>query len=309
MKNKLISIVTALAISFSLVPFSAFAENQQKNLPAPAISVRATGETQITVQWKAVEGAQSYTVYVKNPQTGKFREVRETDKLGVRFSNLKENTEYTFAVKANGVVGGQRVQSGASVGSAVTGAGEILFILAGIVPNPKYAVIEGFFVDSNGFIKEFALDMEDFPPVAGANQRDLNVVGNEIAKNYDTFIKIGKDTSRKVNINELEKQYTALKSINIKSNILITYDIEDDEKGFANYYGIRRSASGELEAILLKGRGDINYDNLDKNVEGICEWLVEEIPFTNYEHARYAFNYKGLPRRVIGEYEIYTPED
>ena len=172
---------------------------------------------------------------------------------------------------------------------------EIVFILIfdspyanGYDEEPAYPYeAGGAFIDNHGNIKEFFFENDFIYPILPEKDPNENpgvYLGKCIIANYDIHIESSRDTGKKVDINELEKYYETLMNVDINSRIsLFDDDTESDHidecKGYANYYGIRKNDDGELEIILLKGRGDWKYDNTDPLTEEISDWLIETIPF------------------------------
>lgn len=91
-------------------------------IAAPVATVSSTGTDSAKVEWKAVDGATSYTAYVKKNADTQWtsQTVEGTFKI---FTGLDSGTKYDFKVVANGNVNGSLVTSADSkIVSATTGA-------------------------------------------------------------------------------------------------------------------------------------------------------------------------------------------
>ncbi|MCL2054406.1 MAG: hypothetical protein FWG90_08270 [Oscillospiraceae bacterium] len=93
MKNKLISIVTALAISFSLVPFSAFAENEKSPAPTHATVTGATYLYHPNSRAKLQSGV-SVTKVQKLSAEGKYVDV--TSDMPYNLTKSDKNGKYAL---------------------------------------------------------------------------------------------------------------------------------------------------------------------------------------------------------------------
>ena len=61
------------------------------------MTAKYVGNGRISLKWDKVEGADSYTVYVK--QDGKFKKVDTVEKNSFKFNNAKKKGTYEFMVK------------------------------------------------------------------------------------------------------------------------------------------------------------------------------------------------------------------
>lgn len=81
-------------------------------VPQADVSAKKVSDKEITLSWKPVEGAGSYTVYQADKEGGKLKKVASTKKTEYNVAGLKTYKDYYFMVKANKVsMGGKNRKS------------------------------------------------------------------------------------------------------------------------------------------------------------------------------------------------------
>ena len=280
--KKLIAIITTLSITLSLFIFPVSA----KAATAVDITISVDEIRQIRVTPKegfATKWRTSDRNIVMVSKTGKIKGIAE-GKATVTATAGKSTLKFNIIVKK------------AEEPVLLPDAPEIVFLLLtyGAV---KTNDISGLFIDNKGNIKEFSFKCENMLMYVSDEKFPDNIAIFDIniaMHNFEKIIENANSTKRKVELKEIERYYTTLKKIDENSRISFYDDVAyqkegdflfmftDDEWGNANYYGIKKTLCGELEVILLKGRGDSKLDNTSQNAEKIYEWLIETIPFKMY---------------------------
>lgn len=190
-------------------------------LAKPEVSVKATTETSITIEWNAVENADNYVVMVGN-------ETNSTTECTYTLENLSAG-EYTIRVKAQGE--GYRDSVFASVSASVTGPTSVSWFTQTLIPVTEPTEVDG----QNGKIVLQPWDAVFF-----------NWTGTAIAElQYGFFATAdleGMSTSQIMN--ELEKGSDYLSYVN-------------DEKGFTAYFnGLTGSTSYTLYTWVKNAEGE-----------------------------------------------------
>ena len=95
---KLLSVILALILLFTALPFNAYAKTKAPAKPTAISSVSET--TAITLKWKKVKGAKGYKVYQYNTKNKKYTLKATTSKTSQKLTKLKVGTTYVYAVKS-----------------------------------------------------------------------------------------------------------------------------------------------------------------------------------------------------------------
>lgn len=67
----------------------------------PSLTKKSNTSSSMTVGWKPVAGATSYSVYILNPGSTTYKKLKTTGNLSYTFTGLKKNTNYRVKVIAN----------------------------------------------------------------------------------------------------------------------------------------------------------------------------------------------------------------
>lgn len=67
----------------------------------PKLSKKGFTNSTMTIGWKKVAGASSYTVYIKYPGTSTYKKVKTTTGLSYKLTGMKQNKDYFVKVIAN----------------------------------------------------------------------------------------------------------------------------------------------------------------------------------------------------------------
>lgn len=103
-KNIIKVLVLAVAIVTSTVVNVPVVENVQEVQAASvgtvtSLKAKRTDKTELTLTWGSIYGADGYEVYMR-AGTGAFKKYKTTKLNALNISKLKENTQYTFKVRA-----------------------------------------------------------------------------------------------------------------------------------------------------------------------------------------------------------------
>ena len=109
------------------------APGNKTQLAKPEVSVKATTETSITIEWNAVENADNYVVMVGN-------DTNSTTECTYTLENLSAG-EYTIRVKAQGE--GYRDSVFASVSASVTGPTSVSWFTQTLIPVTEPTEVDG----------------------------------------------------------------------------------------------------------------------------------------------------------------------
>ncbi len=93
--KKILAAILCAAVLFGILSTVAFAES----LPAP--TAKADG-TSVTLTWKSVSAAKSYTVYFKKASADKFVSLGSFKSTKLKVNKLTPGTEYQFKIKTDG---------------------------------------------------------------------------------------------------------------------------------------------------------------------------------------------------------------
>ncbi|SCK01388.1 Uncharacterised protein [uncultured Eubacterium sp.] len=111
MKKKLLMIMMALAITFALMPQSAFGASAVSFSSRPVIKAETTGQRTVKVSWTEVKGAAGYELYRGLPGKSfvKIKTLKSPSSLSYVDRGRKSNTSYYYRVKAYKVINGKKV--------------------------------------------------------------------------------------------------------------------------------------------------------------------------------------------------------
>ena len=95
--KKLLMIVLTLILLTALFPISA---NAEEALKAPTVQYKIVNHDKVSLKWNKIEGAESYYIYKRNDETGKYIKKYEVKSNAVTLKRLSPDTEYSYAVVA-----------------------------------------------------------------------------------------------------------------------------------------------------------------------------------------------------------------
>ena len=95
--KKCIVIILSLTLLICFFPISASAEEALK---APTVQYKIVNHDKVSLKWNKIDGAESYYIYMRNNETGKYIKKYEVNSNAVTLKKLSPDTEYSYAVVA-----------------------------------------------------------------------------------------------------------------------------------------------------------------------------------------------------------------
>ena len=92
-----------LAVIFSMIfIIMAFPAgvNAEEALKAPTVQYKILNHDKVSLRWNKIDGAESYYIYKRNDETGKYIKKYEVTSNAVTLKKLSPDTEYSYAVVA-----------------------------------------------------------------------------------------------------------------------------------------------------------------------------------------------------------------
>lgn len=103
--KKVLAVILAAIFIAVLFPLSAGAEE----IKAPTVQYKILNHDKVSLKWSKVEGAESYCIYKRDDNTGKYVKKFEVKSNKITLKNLSPDTEYSYSVAA--VKGGEKSKS------------------------------------------------------------------------------------------------------------------------------------------------------------------------------------------------------
>lgn len=86
-----------------------YAQWVSKDIAAPQISIKITGDKSLDVSWKKVKGVKGYVLYCSDQKNGDYKKVKQTTKTKVHITGLKKGKTYYYKVRAYRVAGNKSI--------------------------------------------------------------------------------------------------------------------------------------------------------------------------------------------------------